>query len=177
MSIVFYTVVFFILSTGNVFANFRDRQNSSSERSLFYSGAPAVLDLGAGMVMASRLPMPGVNIQIAARLNTSVRLYAGGELGLFIYPMFGASNVFIPILGTVFSEVDISDKVHPTMGISTGPTLSLGGEYSYAQFAFLLNPGVRISLKQNMDLNLLARFGMIGSQFVVIPQLGASFEI
>lgn len=145
---------------------------ASSEEPIFRT-APILMDVNAGVLVGGGDALPGMNASVKARLNTDVPLYLGAETGLFFF----SGGAVIPILGTLSTEFTASRDIHPVVGVSVGPSLATGGGYSTARFTLLFNPGIYVDLSRNMALNVLARFGVIGSTFVALPQLGLIFAI
>lgn len=153
------------------------REGGSSEGKVFRSGTPVIMDLDGGLIVGGGNALPGIDLQVTARLSTSARLYGGGEFGLFFFSGTGGSAVVIPILASISTEFAGSDKIHPMIGISLGPTLSTGSGFSTARLTFLINPGIRMDIGGATELNAQVRFGAMGSAFVVLPQFGISFAI
>lgn len=139
--------------------------------------SPYIMDVNAGILTGGGSALPGVDVQVRGRLNTEAPLYIGGEIGTFIYSNDFSSGVVVPILGSFSTDFATDTIVHPTLGVSAGPALASGSNYSTARFALLFNPGVHIHIDPTMDLSVLARLGVIGSTFVALPQVGIMFAI
>jgi len=144
--------------------------------SIFSNSAPILMDVGAGVLVGGGDALPGLDVRVKARLDSATPLYLGAETGVFIFSGAG-SGAIIPLLGTFSTQFSLTNRVHPVIGISAGPALATGGGYSTARFAFLLDPGFIVDLQKNMALNVLVRFGAVGSSFVVLPQAGLLFAI
>lgn len=145
--------------------------------SVHLTRSPYMMDVNAGILSGGGAALPGINAQVRGRLNTDAPLYLGGELGMFIYSNDFSSGVVLPIMGSFSTEFLTNTDVHPTLGVSVGPVISSGSSYTTARLAMLFNPGVHIHLDSTMDLNILARLGVIGSPFVALPQIGILFAI
>lgn len=139
--------------------------------------APYYLDANAGVLVGGGDGLPGVDVRLNGRLNTEVPLYFGGEVGLFFFSNYAASGAVIPILGNLTTVFNSNRRIRPLLGASVGPVISTGSGYSTARFALLINPGVNFDLSREFSMNVLARFGVIGSTFVALPEVGLSFAI
>lgn len=149
---------------------------STSHTSVMQPGYPTLLGLKAGMMVGDGDALPGIEAQIVGKLNTEVPLYAGAETGLYFYSGAGESAVVFPILGTIYTQFTANASIHPTLGMSAGPAITTGAGFNTARFMLLFNPGINFALG-GMDLALLARFGVLGSSFIVAPQMGLVLPI
>ncbi len=151
------------------------RDGKSSTEGFFRPSAPWIMDLDAGVMLGSGITAPGIDMMIHARLNTDIRMFLGGEVGLFLQTS-GGTNLIIPVLANYTMEFDTTPTFHPTIGASVGVSFLTGGG-STASFTFLANPGARFDIGQNSELDVKFRLGVISSTFVVIPQVGLAFAI
>lgn len=149
---------------------------TKSETSVLHREAPTLLAVKTGFIVGDGEALPGVNAQVVGRLNTEFPFYGGAEMGMFIYSETGASAAVIPVLGTIFTEFEASRTIHPTLGVSAGPAFSTGAGLSAARFSLLFDPGIHFALG-GADLLAQVRFGVLGSTFVALPQLGFAFSI
>ncbi len=151
------------------------RANTLSDS--FHTTPNTPLDLNAGIIVGGLSALPGIDATVAFRLHTDFPLYVGGQLGFFMLTATNTSGVEIPILGTLYTPMEISRRASLRMGVSTGPVIAAGNGVSSAQFAALLDPALLFAIGDGLALNVQARFGVIGSTFVVLPQVGVSLPI
>jgi hypothetical protein len=138
--------------------------------------ARTVFDVHGGILTGGGVTAPGFDLGIAGRILDNAPLYLGAQFGAFISAS-SPSFVEIPLLAELYYQFTPSSGIHPLLGAMVGPILSTGGGLSTAQFGFLLRPGFNFELGHAAVLSLEAPFGVIGSDFVVIPQIGAIFRL
>jgi hypothetical protein len=138
---------------------------------------PYQMDFTGGMILDNGTALPGIEAKLTARLNTNLPLYAGGEFGFFLLSTTNNSAAVLPILGTIYTPFEVAQRVSLRMGISAGPVLATGGGYATARFAFLFDPTVLIAVADSVAFNAQVRFGVIGSDFVAIPEVGLTFSL
>lgn len=158
-----------------VFSMSANAVTTRTQDSVIRYGSPTQLALKAGILAGAGDALPGMEVQIATRLNTDAVLYGGVESGLYFYSGVESAAV-IPILGTLFTRFTANPNIHPTLGVSAGPALTTGAGFSTARFMLLFNPGIEFDLG-GAELAALARFGVLGSTFIAAPQLGIIFPI
>jgi hypothetical protein len=151
------------------------RDNKSTADGFFRPSTPLIMDLDAGLLLATGTTAPGVDVHVAKRLNTDMPLFLGGELGLFLQTS-GSTSLLIPVLATFGTEFDVSPTFHPTLGLGTGVTFGTATG-SGVQFTFLVTPGARFDINSSNELNVGVRLGSMGGTFIVIPQVGLSFGV
>lgn len=138
--------------------------------------APTVMNVDAAIITGEGSALPGINIGAAARISDRAPLYLGAELGVFVATE-SPSYALFPLLGQLYYQFEPAAFVHPLLGVMAGPILSTGGGVAAAQFGVLFRPGLNFELGDRAVLNLEPRFGVFGSSFVFIPQIGAVFAI
>lgn len=151
------------------------RDNKTSTTGFFRPSTPWVADIDAGVMLGSGITAPGIDFTLHGRLNTEPRLFLGATLGLFLQTS-GSTALLIPVLADFMWEFDASPTFHPTLGVSTGVTFFTSGG-STANFTFFGNPGARIDIGNQSELDIKFRLGVINSSFVVIPQVGLAMAI
>lgn len=139
--------------------------------------SPYQLDLNGGVMTGGASALPGLDAQVSARLGASVPLYLGAEVGMFFAAGNPSSATLIPILGTLYTSFAVSQGVGLRLGASVGPVLATGGGTSGTALAVLFDPTLLFALGSQLLVNVQARFGVIGANFVAIPQLGLTFVI
>lgn len=151
--------------------------DSSVERVSIHEGAlPMVVNVAPAIMVTSGPALPGVNLELTARIIRSVNLYGGVVSGgyFFTAETFGA---VIPLLPTAYFEFSPSPKVHPILGVALGPVIGAGNSTTAVRFGMLFRTGMNIYLAPDIALNVEPRLGVIGSSFTFIPQLGATFAL
>jgi hypothetical protein len=139
------------------------------------SEAATVLNLDAILGVSSGDKLPGVDIGIAARLGSSP-VYLGADLGILDH---GSDPTYVvaPILGSLYYQLAAQGPLHPLLGLMAGPVFTTGGGFDAARLGLLVRPGVNLALGNIAAVNLELRFGLIGSSFAFLPQLGATFAL
>ncbi len=139
--------------------------------------SPYYVDADAGILVGGGDGLPGFNVRLNGKINTETPLFLGGEVGLFFFSNYYSSGVVVPILANLTTVFSATRQIRPQIGVSAGPVISTGDGYSTARFGLFLNPGATFDLSRDISMNVLARFGIIGSNFVALPELGLSFAI
>ena len=138
--------------------------------------ANTVVNLNGAILVSDGTAAPGVNVGINTRISEEAPLYAGAELGTFL-ATGNNSYAVLPFMGDIYYQFQPVAVVHPLVGIMAGPVLSTGGGFSTARLGLIFRPGLNFELGKRAALNVEPRFGVIGSEFVFIPQVGAVFAL
>lgn len=138
--------------------------------------AETVVNVDAAIITGEGAALPGVNLGVATRISNEAPLYLGGEFGAYISTGYSSYALF-PFLASMYYQFEPHAVVHPLVGMMAGPVLATGGGVSTARFALMFRPGVNIELGKRAVLNLEPRFGVLGSDFVFAPQMGAVFAL
>lgn len=139
------------------------------------SEAATVLNLDAILGVSSGAKLPGVDIGIAARLGSSP-VYLGADLGILDH---GSDPTYVvaPLLGSLYYQLEARGPLHPLLGLMAGPVFTTGGGFDTTRLGLLVRPGINLALGNIAAINLEPRFGLIGSSFSFLPQLGATFAL
>lgn len=137
--------------------------------------APLVMNVAGGILASGGSAFPGMVIGINARLAQQGPFYLGGELGAFLATGSPAYAMF-PLLASGYFQFELSSGVHPSLGAMIGPVFSTASANS-AQLEVLFRPGVNFELGRRFVINLEPRFGVMGSSFIFVPQLGVIFAL
>ena len=163
-------------ATSHITVGSPDTTTRSTSKVNLLKETPITLDLAAGVAVFNGTSMPGFNVGLYTRLIKTTPVYFGLETSAF-FDTVGTQSALVPVLAGTYVEFEISNKVKSTLGLLAGPTFannSVSGNFT--AFSLLFRPGVNFSLAQNVGLDLQARFGVIGSSFVCIPQLGTAIS-
>jgi hypothetical protein len=120
--------------------------------------------------------LPGVNVGLSTRVSDKSPLYLGAELGFFM-AMGTPSYDVLPLLGGLYYQFEPTAVVHPLLGVMAGPVITTGGGYSALRLGALVRPGVNFELGKSVVINAEPRFGVVGSTFVFVPEIGAIFAM
>jgi hypothetical protein len=137
--------------------------------------SPTVINVDGSLVVGGGQALPGFDLGLSTRLASDAPLYIGADFGVYVSTA-SPSFALIPILGSLYYQFEPYSSVHPLLGVLVGPTISTGGGYSDVNFEALVRPGLNIALGST-SLNMEARFGVIGPNFVFAPQIGATFAM
>jgi hypothetical protein len=138
--------------------------------------APTVMNLDGALLASEGDSAAGATIGIAQRLNAATPLYIGAELGLFLTTGYSTYTI-APLLGQAYYQLELKSVIHPLIGFMAGPVISSGGTDSTLQLGAFFRPGINFELGKSAVLNLESRLGVIGSNFVLMPQVGVIFPI
>lgn len=138
--------------------------------------AETVLNTGGALMISDGTALPGATVGINTRIVDDAPLYAGAELGTFLATGSNTYALF-PLMGDLYYQFQPVAVVHPLVGVMAGPVLSTGGGISTARLGLIFRPGINFELGRRAALNVEPRFGVIGSEFVFLPQVGAVFGI
>ncbi len=137
--------------------------------------APLVLNVAAGLLTSGASASPGMVVGINSRITHRGPIYLGGEFGAYVVTRSPAYAMF-PLLASGYVQFELSSGVHPLLGAMIGPVFSTSGGSS-AQLEILFRPGLNFELGRNFVLNMEPRFGVMGSSFIFVPQLGVILAI
>lgn len=136
-----------------------------------------IMNLQASILTHSGQGAPGFNVGMASQLGTEIPVYIGGEVGMYLETV-SPSYAIVPLLGQVYVQFATDATVHPLIGVLAGPVIATGGgDSAAAGLGMLFRPGINIDVGRTAALNLEARFGVIGSSFVIAPTIGAIVAI
>jgi hypothetical protein len=180
--ILFSLITFFILPATHVWAATIINTNSntggvSTSKVNPFQETPVTMDIATGIAVMNGVSMPGLNFGLYTRLIKQTPVYFGIETSAF-FDTVGQTGALVPVLAGTYVEFELSPKVKPTLGVLTGPAFVVNSTApsNHTTYALLLRPGMDFVLAKNVGLNLQSRFGVIGSSFVVIPQLGTAIS-
>ncbi len=102
--------------------------------------------------------IPGVNGSVMGRVyNKKFPIYVGAELDVVFW--FGGLGMSVIPQASAMALIPTGGIATPTVGLSLGPSINLGGFGPSVGVAMLLKTGVLINLEKDMDLNLELRAG------------------
>lgn len=128
--------------------------------------APSLLVADAGAA-------PGVIGQFSMPASPGVPLYFTADFGPYFHTSFYGTSVAIATLVGMDYRFHIRKaKVRPLFGVNFGPTFG-----RRVVFAMLFRPGLDIPVARDIEINAEARFGVIASTFVFLPQFGVRFVL
>lgn len=119
-------------------------------------------------------------------------LYVGADLGLNFWSFTSVSGataqvssraVGVQLLPTAIFRFDVADNsaVHPYLGVSIGPNLYFEtvGDTSDSSLLFeaLFRPGMYMGLTRDVALNLEAKLGLLGGDFIFLPVVAAGLSL
>jgi hypothetical protein len=138
------------------------------------SGAPRVLHVGLGYIVAGSMGAPGIGVLGSGNLIRSKRdLYFGIDSGVFVQTAPGA-GVLIPIVAMAYERFSMSNTIVPTLGMGLGILMGFGNGNKLIEFMMLLNPGFEFMLTRSMDIFFRTNVGLVGLNFAFYPQAGVS---
>lgn len=116
---------------------------------------------------------PGFDATAAVLLHDRLRLYVGGELGLYFH--FSPFIMIIPVLPTVYFKFSAGPQVTPRIGLGLGPAFQTRG--SAAVFMFTIKPGIDWKVNSDMTVAIDLRLGSYDGTFIFVPNFGLVFNI
>ncbi len=162
-------LVFFVCAEGMTASTLRETSRGPDT-------APTVANIHAGIISGDGIAEAGIDLGIASRISDTAPLYLGANLGIFVATE-SPSYALIPLMLNLYYQFEPEAVIHPLLGVMAGPVLATGGGFSTVRLGVLFRPGVNIELGKAAVLSLEPRFGVLGSRFVFIPQVGAIFPI
>lgn len=133
------------------------------------------IQVGAGPAAAAI--KTGIGFLGSFGFRVSPRVLIGGELAFNIGAggVAGFTPITMPILGTVVYQFAADGSVHPYIGLSIGPSISISN--ASTTFGMLLRPGLSFAINNSMDFALEGRFGAFDGIFFINPLANLAFKL
>jgi hypothetical protein len=159
-----------LLLSGSVWGASQQQETATSP-----SEAATVMNIDVILGVSSGAQLPGVDVGIAARMG-SRPIYFGANFGILDHGS-DPTYLLVPLLGSVYYQLEGQGNLHPLLGLMAGPVFTTGGGFDAVRLGLLIRPGINLALGNIAAINFEPRFGLIGSSFAFLPQLGATFAL
>jgi len=145
---------------------------SESEEKVTVTRPPSLTIIAApSLLVGDSAALPGFNGQLGFQVVPHIPLNLTADMGLYFYTGGYGFAVVVPILFGMDYHFQIpQSKIKPFFGVNLGPVIA-----PRVGFGMLFRPGLNVSLTKTMDFNFEPRFGVIGSSFAFVLQLGLRF--
>ena len=156
------------------------------------SKEPSLVRLSVAPSLAFINGVFGVGAATSITFYTANALFVGFETGFYRWSarsstgFLSASMTSIPLMATILYRFSISDSpLHPYAGVAAGVSITFGsvtfgsssGSGSALNFEGLLRPGLELEVTPTMALYFEPKFGLLDSNFLFLPQVGAAFSL
>lgn len=148
------------------------RRTSSDPGPVHSAHAHREATLGIGMIINGGAS-PGFDATAAFQVHDRLRLYLGGELGMYFH--FSPFVMIFPLLPTAYFKFSAGPDITPRIGFGIGPAFQTRG--SAAVFMFTIKPGIDWRVNNDFTLAIDMRLGSYDGTFIFVPNFGLVFNL
>lgn len=197
------TLVLFLALLARVACGAPATRNVTTEESVARTSNPVDLWVGPGFAFFRSETGFAINFGANIPVSSDLPVFVGLDFGLNFWSRdYYGSSVFIngpseswtnvQLLPSVFYRVDLARPriLHPYVGLSVGPSIFIakansGGpaatqvnqSATKVYFEMLFRPGISVDLSKTIAINVESKFGVLGGDFVYLPQAAISFVL
>ena len=163
--------------------------NQTSVESIWVGPGVAIYNGSYNQVLEKGNVGLATNFSWVTPLNPSYPIYVGADAALNFWNTTanGTRNISgtgVQLLATAIYKFTLPPipKIHPYLGLSLGPHIYIGqtisGTSTTSAFVELLfRPGIQWELSSSLAANFEPKFGVLNSDFMIIPQLTLALAI